>query len=54
MEPPNITPMQNYMVKMMLLEAIRCYNNQDFFGFKWVEKQMFKYHTRIKELERRD
>ncbi len=53
MEPSNVPPMQNYMVKMMLLEAIRCYNEQDFLALKWVEKRMFEYHARIRELENR-
>lgn len=53
MEPSDIPPMQNYMVKMMLLEAIRCYKDRDLPALKWVEKRMFEYHIRIKELERR-
>jgi hypothetical protein len=50
----NSPPMVNYTVKMMLLEAVRCYKDGDYHGLKWVELQMFVFSTRLKELEKRD
>jgi hypothetical protein len=47
-------PMVNYTVKMMLLEAVRCYKDGDYIGLKWVELQMFAFSARLKELENRD
>lgn len=51
---PKAPPMVDYTIKMMLLEAVKCYKDGDHFGLKWVEKEMFAFNTRLKELERRD
>ncbi len=51
---PKAPPMVDYTIKMMLLEAVKCYKDGDYFGLKWVEKEMFAFNTRLKELERRD
>ena len=48
-----LPPMQDYMHKMMLLEAVKCYTTQDYFGLKWLETQMFIFVERLKELEKR-
>jgi len=47
-------PMVDYTIKMMLLEAVKCYKDGDYTGLKWVEEQMFIFSARLKELERRD
>ena len=48
-----LPPMQDYAHKMMLLEAVRCYTTQDYFGLRWLEVQMFTFVERVKELNRR-
>lgn len=54
MTQSKLPPMLDYTHKMMLLEAIRCYTAGDYFGLRWVEKEMFAFVARIKELEGRD
>lgn len=48
-----LPPMQDYAHKMMLLEAVKCYTTQDYFGLKWLQTQMFLFIERMKELEKR-
>lgn len=47
-----LLPVQDYVHKMMLLEAIRCYTSGDPEGLQWLEQQMFVFISRIKELEK--
>ena len=54
MIPHKSPPMVNYTVKLMLLEAVKCYKDGDYFGLKWIELQMFDFSARLKELEKRD
>ena len=53
MAPSKLPPMQDYVHKMMLLEAIRCYTTRDYFGLKWLEVKMFAFVKRIRELDQR-
>jgi len=48
-----LPPMQDYTHKMMLLEAVRCYASGNYPALRWLEKQMFEFVARIKELEKR-
>ncbi len=48
-----LPPMQDYVHKMMLLEAVRCYTTQDYSGLKWLERHMLTFVLRIKELNNR-
>jgi hypothetical protein len=54
MIPTTPPPLTDYVIKLMLLEAILCYQNADPFGLRWLERQMFIFHARIQELNRRD
>jgi hypothetical protein len=49
-KPP---PMQDYAHKMMLLETVRCYVMEDYFGLEWLQRQMFIFVQRLRELNRR-
>ena len=55
MAPPKhaVPPMADYTIKMMLLEALSCYHNGNSFGLRWLEQQMFIFHARLRELEKR-
>lgn len=53
MDQSKLPPIQDYVHKMMLLEAIRCYTTNDYFGLRWLEVQMFAFAERIRELDRR-
>jgi hypothetical protein len=48
--PASLPPVQDYVNKLMLLEAIRCYTEQDYHGLKWIETQMFTFVNRLREL----
>ena len=50
----NLPPMQDYVHKMMLLEAVRCYSAEDYFGLEWLERQLFIFVQRLEELNKRD
>jgi len=54
MTPAKAPPMVDYTIKMMLLEAVKCYHDGDYHALKWVEKQLFIFNSRLKELEKRD
>ena len=47
--PDTLPPVQDYVHKLMLLEAIWCYTAEDYFGLKWLEQQMFTFVTRVRE-----
>jgi len=49
-----LPPMQDYAHKMMLLEAVRCYSMEDYFGLEWLERQLFIFVQRLKELDKLD
>ncbi len=52
--PVNIVPpMADYVIKLMLLEAVICFRQGNPFGLRWLEQQMFIFHARLQELERR-
>jgi hypothetical protein len=50
----SLPPLQDYAHKLMLLEAIRCYTEQDYYGLKWIEVQMFTFVNRLRELDKLD
>lgn len=52
--PVSLPPVQDYVHKLMLLEAIRCYTSHDYHGLKWIEQQMFTFVNRMTELNKRD
>ena len=54
MEPTKAPPMEDYMVKMMLLEAVKCHKEGDEYELEWIRKQMFKFNIRLRELAKRD
>ncbi len=54
MVPFDRPPMADYAFKLMLLEAIKCYHEQNQDAIYWLETQMFKMVTRWEELNRRD
>ena len=49
----SVPPMIDYTVKMMLLEAVKCYTSGDELGLRWLESQMFEFNKKVKELNRR-
>ncbi len=53
MTPNKLPPMQDYVHKMMLLEAVKCYTTQDQWGLLWLEQQMLTFVKRMRELNRR-
>ena len=53
MEPYDRPPMADYVFKMMLLEAIKCYKDGRKDAIYWLENTMFKMVTRWEELEKR-
>jgi hypothetical protein len=55
MEPPKPNPpMVDYVVKLMLLEAVNCYQVGNTFGLQWLERQMFRMKVRLEELRKLD
>lgn len=50
----NIPPMLDYVVKMMLLEGIRCYNAGEIDRLSWIQRRLHGLHGRLQELQRRD
>ena len=53
MIPAKAPPMEDYTLKLMLLEAVKCYKDGDISGLRWIEKQLFIFNTRLRELEKR-
>ena len=47
-------PMATYTFKLMLMEAIKCYYEDNKDAIRWLEKQMFNMVTRWEELNKRD
>lgn len=46
-------PMANYIKKLLLLELVKCAQNQDRYGLKWIEDTM--YHMALRWINiRRD
>lgn len=54
MTPNKAPPMVDYVTKLMLLEAVKCYGSGDHLGLKWLEFQMFTFSARLKEIFKRD
>ncbi len=54
MEPYDRLPLADYAFKLMLLEAIKCYQEGNKPAIHWIETTMFKMITRWKELDGRD
>lgn len=50
---PNPPPMVDYTVKLMLLEAVRCYQTGNPIALQWLERKMFEFSSRIQELNKR-
>ena len=48
-----VPPMTDYVVKMMLLEGIKCYKNGEYFGLCWIQQRLTNLGHRLKELESR-
>ncbi len=46
-------PMVDYVVKMMLLEGIKCYKNGEYFGLCWIQQRLTNLGHRLEELENR-
>lgn len=49
---PKAPPMVDYTAKLMLLEAVRCYQIGDPIALQWLERKMFEFSTRIQELNK--
>jgi hypothetical protein len=45
--------MANYVVKMMLLEGIHCYNTGNYHGLVWIQGQLKYLGERLEELKDR-
>lgn len=43
-------PMVDYVVKMLLLEGIKCYKNGEHFGLLWIQGQLAYLGKRLQEL----
>jgi len=54
MEPSDRPPMLDYCFKMMLLEAIKCYQEDDRSAIHWLETQMYTMIARWEELTKED
>jgi hypothetical protein len=54
MEPYDRPPLADYAFKLMLLEAIKCYQEGNKEAIYWIETIMFKMITRWKELDKGD
>lgn len=52
MGPSKVPPLSDYAIKLMLLEAIKCYHEQNKDAIAWLETQMFKMVSRWEELNR--
>lgn len=52
MAPYEQPPLADYVVKLMLLEAIKCYKDEDGVALHWLEAQLFKITNRWAELDR--
>ncbi len=50
---PKQPPMVDYTMKLMLLEAIKCRNDEDINGLVWIQRQLFTMANRYRELEQR-
>ena len=44
-------PLLDYCVKIMILESLQCYQQQDLVGLKWLEKALFDLSKRWAELD---
>ncbi len=53
MEPYDRPPMADYASKLVLLEAIKCYQEGRQEAILWLENVMFKMITRWEELDKR-
>lgn len=54
MKSSKAPPMVDYTVKLMMLEAVKCYSEANYFGLKWLEQQIFIFDARLRKLNKRD
>ena len=54
MGPFDRPPMLDYCFKLMLLDAIKCYNEDNGAAIHWLENQMYKIIARWEELTKQD
>ncbi len=54
MEPYDRLPLADYVFKLMLLEAVKCYQQGNKEAIYWIESMMFRMIVRWKELDKRD
>ncbi len=54
MEPSEKPPMLDYCFKLMLLEAIKCYQENNSLAIHWLETQMYNMIARWEELMKQD
>lgn len=52
MGPYDRLPMADYTLKLMLLEAIKCYQEGNRSAIHWIETQMFSMITRWEKLNK--
>jgi hypothetical protein len=50
---PHVPPLTDYVVKMMLLEGIKCYKNKEFNALAWIKIRLDQLGERLEELEDR-
>lgn len=48
-----VPPMVDYVIKMMLLEGIKCYKNGEYFALIWIQDRLTRLGKRLGELGNR-
>jgi hypothetical protein len=49
-----VPPLLDYVVKMMLLEGIRCYVAGEIDALVWIQRRLQHLSARLRELQHRD